>query len=142
MLLINSKEGWIIGNDDTKQFAQEVAARIRQLVKESDLENDSQLLKVCNVDPNLLNHMANRGSMPNVQKLFPIAEYFGVSVDYLLGYTTQKDPAYSEVLAEVERVFNKLGISDVTIDEKDRGTFVKYLESLIATYQQIKDDKR
>lgn len=49
-----------------------------------------------------------RGGTPNDSNLLQIADYFGVSVDYLLGYETKKSPDQMSEDEEVARMVEEL----------------------------------
>lgn len=66
--------------------AQELRELILKLLKQKD-KNTSQMLTELGFSNSLLLDMKRKGSMPSADKLAKIAEYFNVSVDYLLGRT-------------------------------------------------------
>lgn len=49
-----------------------------------------------------------RGSLPQQRTLEKIAEYFGVSTDYLLGYTDEKEKTVS-ARAELDKLIDGMG---------------------------------
>lgn len=47
----------------------------------------NRMLQECGLHKSVVDHMKNeKPSIPSIDKILPIAEYFNVSVDYLLGY--------------------------------------------------------
>ena len=57
--------------------------RIIELMEERGLKQ-SEIMKVCNVGQSTIS-MWKKGATPNVQTLMILADYFQVSIDYLLG---------------------------------------------------------
>ncbi len=51
----------------------------------------SKLLSDCEMNKNALFTMQNSGYFPRVEALSRVADYFDVSVDYLLGRTDRKE---------------------------------------------------
>lgn len=67
--------------------------KIEQLCQNNNITVNQMLLK-CGLRKDVVNNMKKeKPSIPSVDKIQKIAQYFNVSVDYLLGYTPepQKD---------------------------------------------------
>lgn len=63
---------------------------IEQLCQNNNIKVNQMLLK-CGLTKDVVNNMKKeKPSMPSVDKILKIAQYFNVSVDYLLGYTPNK----------------------------------------------------
>ena len=60
------------------------AQRLTQLRESNDLKKN-QLAKILNVSDSCVSQYENGSSMPGCDILLRISQYFGVSVDYLLG---------------------------------------------------------
>ncbi len=59
----------------------------------------NQMLQECNLHKSTIDHMKKENpSIPSIDKIFTIAEYFNVSVDYLLGYTPKVDDEEQEYI--------------------------------------------
>lgn len=69
--------------------------RIKKLAKQKD-KNLQQVAKELGYGENYF-YSLNAGKQPTAEKLQQIADYFGVSVDYLLGRTDTPDPNGSGV---------------------------------------------
>lgn len=67
---------------------QETANLIKQLAKENNI-SISKLLAECEMNKNALFTMQNTGYFPRVEALVKIADYLGVSIDYLLGRSVE-----------------------------------------------------
>ena len=81
-----------------------------------------------NITRQAYNHYETGQRQPTQEVLIKLADYFGVSVDYLLGRTDVPNPAESP-LDGVEFAFYG-EIKDLTDEEReDLADFVKYLKS-------------
>ena len=60
-----------------------------KIIKECKQKNIkvSQLLAICNINHSFISDMRHKNRAPSVDKISAIADYLGVSVDYLLGRT-------------------------------------------------------
>ncbi len=57
--------------------------RIDELIEQHNL-NRSQLLKICKISGGFLSNLEKNGSSPSIDKIISIANYFNVSLDYLV----------------------------------------------------------
>jgi transcriptional regulator with XRE-family HTH domain len=121
---------------DKREYATQIAEKIQSLADSKGV-SISQMLKACGAQQNFMNHIANQGSIPAVNRLVPIADYFGVSVDYLIGHDASKADD-SGVLSDMHGVFMKLGVTD---DSIERGEFLGYMETQAAAYLSLKRKK-
>ena len=64
--------------------------RIKLVAKQKNLKI-SDMLNACEINKNALWSMKSRGSWLHANKIYKIADYFDVSVDYLLGRTDNPD---------------------------------------------------
>lgn len=62
---------------------QDIKDRIKAELKKDSSKSVKEMCQVCEVNKNILSTMA-AGSMPKLENLSKIADYLGVSVDYLL----------------------------------------------------------
>jgi transcriptional regulator with XRE-family HTH domain len=123
---------------ENPDYASEVARRIRALAGAAGV-TVKEALEACNVHKNFVGYMSSRGSMPTADKFVPIADYFGVSVDYLLGHAA-KGAKDSEVLSDVHGIFMKLGVTDESV-KKSKDEFMGFLEMQIDAYLRLKGIK-
>jgi transcriptional regulator with XRE-family HTH domain len=128
------------GNDEMgkaeksrEKLPKEIGEKIKTLAVLHGISVNELTKKLSMPTTRISNMLAGR--MPGVDILVPIADYFGVSVDYLLGHE-KKDPAYTEILTELELLFDKLGVKDIKPNEVE--AFTKYMEAQITTYKNIK----
>ncbi len=68
----------------------QVASIIKLLCKENQVSINS-LIQSCNLTKSLIYDMEKRNKTPSVDKIERIADYFNVSIDYLLGRTDVPD---------------------------------------------------
>ncbi len=94
----------------------EIAARIRKLAKESGV-TVKQTLDDCNINRNFLYDLEKGNSSPSANKLYRIAEYFGINVAKLLD-SEEHDTA------EVTELYKKLSPTK-------RAAVLKYMQELI-----------
>jgi transcriptional regulator with XRE-family HTH domain len=128
---------------DKKRYANAIAKRIKALALDRQI-SVSRVLQQCGLPVNFINNMSGeRGSIPAANSLIPIADYFDVSVDYLLGRETRKDPVKSEILETVEHELKGLGVADADISPEDRRVLIDcimtHIETQFALYKQLKN---
>lgn len=72
--------------------------------------NKNKMLTDLNLGKNSFVNWSKRGTIPNGETLTKIADYFGVSTDYLLGNTkkTADPPLIDEETAEIIELYNEL----------------------------------
>lgn len=85
-----------------------IVDRISDLCKEKSV-SINQMLKETNLNKSLVDNL-KKGSMPSIDKMECVADYFGVSVDYLLGKTDKKEkPAGEGELSENIIIYHRDG---------------------------------
>ena len=85
--------------------SQEVAKLIKDTAKEKGVAV-GRMLEACELSKNALSSMQAGGYLPRIENLARIADYLGVSVDYLLG-REQKSAPDADIRGEIiERVMN------------------------------------
>ncbi len=78
---------------------------LRDLRLERDL-TQSEVGEAIGVTPQAVSKWENENGLPDVVQLIPLADYFGVTVDKLLGHDPDKDER--EIAAHIERMEGKL----------------------------------
>lgn len=64
---------------------------IEKLCEANNISTNQMLLK-CGLTKDVINNMKKeKPSIPSIDKIYTIAKYFNVSVDYLLGYTPKAE---------------------------------------------------
>ena len=86
--------------------------RIEELLKSRKIQK-SKMLGDLKLSINSFTNWKNRGTTPSGETLQRIADYFGVTVDYLLGKDQEKKPSETEDL-EAVRVALFGGDAEVT----------------------------
>ena len=64
--------------------------RIKGMVAERHT-SINKMLNACGLNTSLMTDVKNKGTIPSAEKIGKMADYLGVSVDYLLGRTEDKD---------------------------------------------------
>jgi transcriptional regulator with XRE-family HTH domain len=80
--------------------------RLKQLVKEKGLEQQEVAAELGMKSPTFNGYISNNRE-PSITKLKQLAGYFGVSVDYLTGYSNIKDPYLKHLPAELSSFVNE-----------------------------------
>lgn len=75
-------------------------SRIEELLKNRRIQKN-KMLSDLNLSVNSFTNWKNRGTVPSGDTLQKIADYFGVTVDYLLGKEQEKKPSETEDLEEI-----------------------------------------
>lgn len=88
------------------------------------------------------------GALPTDINLQKIADYFGVTVDYLLGHADERTPARRETassprkaISREDAVFALAGDIDVELDPEDIDDVEEYVQLVAARAQKRKQKK-
>lgn len=84
---------------------------LENLLKEKNI-SAAKLLDDCKIGKNQYTYWRKNGNVPSGATLQKIADYFGVSVDYLLGKTEQKEKSPS--VSDEEIKFALFGGGEIT----------------------------
>ena len=109
---------------------QEMADVITYLAKQKGV-SINKMLQECNQNKSLIDGL-KKGQETSAFKLKPVADYFGVSVDYLLTEKINKIGALISVPSELENVLiaSTGGEEDLTQEEVDEmANFWQYVKS-------------
>lgn len=88
-----------------------------------------QVAKATGISQSTLSDWKKGRSVPKMDKIQKIAEYFGVSVDYLMGNETEKDPAPKSGVTDEDIKFALFGggpVSDAQYEEVKQ--FVRFIK--------------
>jgi len=80
--------------------------RINVLCEHSGITK-AKLFEECGLNKNIVNNL-KRGSIPSVDKIAIIADYFNVSVDYLLGRTEDSTAETENIITVSSRPVQKI----------------------------------
>jgi transcriptional regulator with XRE-family HTH domain len=125
------------------ELANDIADRIKALSSSKGV-SVRQALAECKTNLNFVNNLASRGSIPAADSFLPIADYFGVSLDWLLGRETgaaSKDPECGKILDIMRKTCEKLGISDEILEDNECKFFSEYIDSHMEAYLRLKDKR-
>ncbi len=79
-----------------------IGERLKQLVREKGLEQQEAALQLNIKIPTFNGYVSNKRE-PSISKLKQLAEYFNVSVDYLIGFSEIRAPYLSHLPEEIKR---------------------------------------
>lgn len=102
-----------------------LATRLRQLMKDKNT-TQQELANKTGCSRQSIGQYMDGSNAPNIDKLILIAEYFDVSVDYLVG--KDKNQTESEL---IQNISNYLGLSVETISELRKGSNSVFYTTLI-----------
>ena len=86
------------------------------LISEKGISKN-QFLKDLHLAKGSLSNWENRGAIPNGESLSKIADYFDVSVDYLLGKTSIKKEPVPDELEQAQKLANMFAEHDIDISK-------------------------
>lgn len=114
---------------------------IRKLREEKGLKS-SYVAEILNVANSTYSGYENNKSEPNYEILIKIADYFDVTIDYLLGRTEYKDGA---IIEDIPDELKQIGVEylEVTKEFKETGLTPTKIKSLIKGLKEaglIKDN--
>ena len=114
--------------------------RLEKNMKQEELINDFNKKFYYSFTKSAVSQYENDKRIPEIQALNDFSNYFGVSVDYLLGKTNNRneiniDPIYRKKLKEILECFIENGYDpdDITKEE---------FKSLLDTYMKFKGFKK
>lgn len=87
----------------------QLIANIKSVCKTQNIPL-SEMLEQCNLSKGFIYDVEKRDRTPSIDKVTAIAEYFGVSVDYLLG-RTDTPTGYSNGISNVQTTVNGSQVS-------------------------------
>ena len=77
-----------------------IGERLKQLVRERGLEQQEVAIQLNLKIPTFNGYVSNKRE-PSISKLKQLAEYFNVSVDYLIGYSDIREPYLKHLPEEI-----------------------------------------
>ena len=116
-------------------YTDAIAQRITDLCKEKGI-SINQLLQETKLNKSFVDNL-KKGSIPSVDKISIVAEYFGVSVDYLLG--KEEKHSEPEVLPD-KNVIRILGRDGRRIEKHLTDEQMQALQVLIDQLPDAPDD--
>lgn len=113
--------------------------KIEKLLKEKNIQKKDFLIAL-NLNKNSFSVWKNRGTVPSGTVLQKIADFLGVSVDYLLGKTdTNEKPSASGELPD-KNVVTIIGRDGRYIQKKLTDEQIRALETIINQMPDAPDD--
>ena len=131
----NVSVDYLLGNTD-KKVCMTFIDRIEKLLIDTGISKKT-MLNDLSLGINTFSNWKNRGTIPSGETLQKIADYFGVTVDYLLG----KEPTPSEVGEALD--FNTViirGRDGNVVTKKLSNEQIKVLEAIIDQFPDAPDD--
>lgn len=130
-------------DDNEVKYGREIALTIRQLCKEKDITVQLMEQK-CGLGNGSV-HRWEKGSIPKVTALYPICDFFNVSLDYLTSRSTNQETfeewnrkynvkrlaeeaKFYDTLGKLKGLFHDIGIVELT--DKDVELLNQYLKVL------------
>lgn len=103
----------------------ELSERIEKLIYEKNISR-TELARQTGTSEGTIRNWSVRDSSPSVEAAYKVAQYFGVTVEWLVTGTDQKDTLSAEE-KELLELFR-------TLDERDKQTILTLSRSLEAQY--------
>lgn len=103
--------------------SQDIKNVIKNELKKDKSKSVKEMCQVCGVNKNILSTMAS-GSMPTLDNLSKIADYLGVSVDYLIGRDNKNSTSDEVRSAIISKVYS--------MPDEQCKKFLDFLESLFS----------
>ena len=110
--------------------------RLKELHKEHNLTQED-IGNLCDVAKNTVSNWENNVNQPSFEITKKLAEYFGVTIDYLLNFT-QDDVDNMERL---KQALKQAGMWDYSIDDMSREDFEKAMK-IVAMLKEKKDTNK
>lgn len=120
--------------------------RLKELRKQKNLSQD-QLSEALDIPSSSLRRYETRGELPKRERLELIADYFSVSIDYLLGRTDNPEQILSEpsrVLIDSldltdEEIMNKMDfiVDGIKLDDEDVRRFIALVRAERSMKKQV-----
>lgn len=120
----------------------DLVKRIDELLEQHNL-NRSQFLKICKINGGFLNNLEKKTLSPSLDKIICIANYFNVSLDYLVFGKNSTNPVSDETDKTA-----KIETAKVNTDEQELLKIYRYLDRRGKIrvnnfiYDEIEDIKR
>lgn len=112
------------------------AQRLKELRKANSITQE-QLAAIIGVERSSVGKYEGKSQIiPSDDVKYKIAEYFGVSVDYLMGYTDSPNPPMQE--SQLTEAEHKLIDGFRSLNEEGREKLIDYVDDLIQSGKYIK----
>ena len=112
------------------------AQRLKALRKANSITQE-QLAAIIGVERSSVGKYEGKSqTIPSDDVKYRIAEYFGVSVDYLMGYTDNPNPPIQE--SQLTEAEHKLLDGFRSLNEEGREKLIDYVDDLIQSGKYIK----
>lgn len=97
--------------------------RLKELRKECNLTQED-IGNLCGVAKNTVSNWENNANQPSFEIVKKLAQYFGVTIDYLLNFT-QDDV---DKMEKLKTALKEAGMWDYSIDDMSREDFEKAMQ--------------
>lgn len=97
--------------------------RLKELRKERNLTQED-IGNLCDVAKNTVSNWENNANQPSFEIVKRLAQYFGVTIDYLLNFT-QED---MDNIERLKQALKQAGMWDYSIDDMSKEDFEKAIQ--------------
>ena len=111
--------------------------KIREL-RRRDGRTQENLAEALGVTSQAVSRWESGGSYPDVEMIPSIANYFGITIDELFGYQSDREEKIKVILAKADEAFNKTG----GVIGKDKGDFTECVVMLRAAAEEFPNEPR
>lgn len=111
--------------------------KIREL-RRRDGRTQENLAEVLGVTSQAVSRWESGGSYPDVEIIPSIANYFGITIDALFGYQSDREEKIKAILAKADEAFDKTG----GVIGKDKGDFTECVAMLRAAAEEFPNEPR
>lgn len=110
--------------------------RLKELRKEHNLTQED-IGNLCDVAKNTVSNWENNVNQPSFEITKKLAEYFGVTIDYLLNFTQDN----VDNMERLKQALKQAGMWDYSIDDMSREDFEKAMK-IVAILKEKKDTNK
>ncbi|MDR1638846.1 MAG: helix-turn-helix domain-containing protein [Clostridiales bacterium] len=122
------------GNDKSA-LAEEIAGRIKTLANSRGMSVRGVLIEM-GIHLNFVNGMKKNGTIPGADAFLPIANYFGTSIDYLLGVQTE-DTEIALLLYGFKEMLTRQGLNDKSFKLEVLPFYFEWIEKMTHIFVEM-----
>lgn len=115
-------------------------SRIKSLREEKGLKQD-ELANILSISPSAIGMYERDAREPNDDIKIKLAEYFNVSIDYLLGKSDIRNPE-KEIDFDPDKLYIGLSAKDYDMTDEKRKQIEEFAKFVLADNKKDNDDKK